>query len=80
MALLAPKDSNKGRRNTYSSGQQQSSAITGSVVGEANLDTISGKFVSICACNHDVTLNTSISYLSNDIGVGDSHNHSVNLN
>lgn len=56
---------------------QQTSAVNSSVVGQTNLDTESGKFVSISRGKDDITLDLGINDLANDVSVGNTDNETV---
>lgn len=62
--------------STHPPGQQQPSAVARSIVGEANLDPIVDKLMRIGRGNDNISLNSCIGNLGNDIGVGETYNQS----
>lgn len=59
--------------NTYSTSDQESGTIGGSVVGETNFDAILRQFATVCCAYNDVSYNSGIS----DLKIGE--NEYMNL-
>ena len=62
---------------TYPSGQEQSSAVCSSIVGESDLDAIVGELVRVSSGNNHVSLEPGVRYLAADVLVGRPDNHTV---
>ena len=62
---------------TYPSCQEETGAISGSIVGQTNFDAIVGQFVAVSSSHNPITLKTGIGNLTSDVFVGTSHNHTI---
>jgi hypothetical protein len=62
---------------TYSSGKKESCAVSCSVVGQTNFDSILGELVAVGGSNDAVSLQPGVGDLATDVLVGDAHDHSV---
>jgi len=58
-------------------GQKKTSAVGGSIVGKANLESITREFVAVGSGQNTISFETSISDLTTDILVGSTDNHAV---
>ena len=58
-------------------GQEETGAVSGGIVGEADLDSVPGELVGVGGGDDLVTVETSVSDLGDDIAVGDTHDHAV---
>merc|ERR1712066_281064 len=57
--------------------QKKTCAIGCGIVGEANLDSILGKLVTVCSSNNSISFKSGIGDLTGDIFVGHTHNHTI---
>ena len=56
---------------------EKTSAIGGSIIGKANLNTIVGKLVSIGRSNDKVSLNLGVYNLADNISIGETNNQTI---
>ena len=67
----------RSKVGTYSSSQEEPSAVSRRVVCQTNRDTVTGQLVCIRRCNDVVSLNLSIGNLTNDVGIGEPDDETV---
>merc|ERR1711994_1109202 len=60
-----------------SASEQESRAVGGGVVGEADLHAIPGQLVAVGGADDDVTLEPGVGNLTSHVSVGAPHNHPV---
>merc|ERR1719431_2008509 len=59
------------------SGEEQSSAVAGSVVGKTHLDPVPGQLVAVRGADDNVPLQPGVGNLAANISVGEAHDHPV---
>ena len=64
-------------KTTYPAGQEKTSAVGGSIVGKADLESITREFMTVGSSQNTISFETSISDLTTDILVGSTDNHAV---
>ena len=62
---------------TYPSGQEETGAISSSVIGQSNFDAVVGQFMAVSGSHNPITLKAGIGNLTSDVFVGTSHNHTI---
>ena len=64
-------------RITYPPGEQKAGGVSGGVVSQGDVNSISGQLVGISRAHHLVTLQVSVGNLAGDVLVGNPHDHAV---
>lgn len=62
---------------TYASRKKEASAVSGGIVGQADFDAVTRKFMAVSGSDDTVTLKPGIGDLTADILVGATHNHTI---
>ena len=65
------------RRDTYSSGEKKTSAVSCGVVGQSNLNAVAGQLVTVGGSQDTVSLQPGVGNLATDVLVGASDDHAV---
>lgn len=58
-------------------GNQQTGAVSGSVVGQAALDSVLGQLMRVSGAHDAISLNASVSDLTGDVAVAEAHDQTV---
>lgn len=67
----------KIKRFSHSSRQKKTGAVGGSIVGEPDLDTVSGELVGVRRLHNAISLKSGVRYLATNVLVAGPDNHTI---